>query len=70
MDWARRRLCGQASSATSEHAFSKTGLIVSKKRKRLTADTMDGIRFARMALQRQWLGRISKETSVCSIGER
>ena len=42
-DWARRRLCAQASSATSEHAFSKAGLIIGKKRQRLTADNMDGI---------------------------
>ena len=32
VDWARRRLCAQALSATSEHAFSKMGLIISKKR--------------------------------------
>ena len=25
VDWTRRRLCAQASSATSEHAFSKRG---------------------------------------------
>ena len=43
VDWARRRLCAQASSATSEHAFSKTGLIIGKKRQRLTADNVDGI---------------------------
>ena len=43
VDWARRRLCAQASSATSEHAFSKVGLIIGKKRQRLTADNVDGI---------------------------
>ena len=43
VDWARRRLCAQASSATSEHAFSKAGLIIGKKRQRLTADSVDGI---------------------------
>ena len=42
-DLARRRLCAQASSATSERAFSKAGLIISKKRQRLTADHVDGI---------------------------
>ena len=31
-DLARRWLCAQTSSATSERAFSKAGLIVSKKR--------------------------------------
>ena len=31
-DLARRRLCAQASSATSERAFSKAGLVISKKR--------------------------------------
>ena len=40
---ARRRLCAQASSATSERAFSKEGLVLSKKRQRLTADHVDGI---------------------------
>ena len=45
VDWARRRLCGQASSATSGHAFSKAGLIISKKRQRLTADNVDDISF-------------------------
>ena len=42
-DLARRRLCAQASSATSERAFSKAGLILSKKRQRLIADHMDSI---------------------------
>ena len=42
-DLARRRLCAQASSATSERAFSKAGLIMSKKRQRLTADHVDSI---------------------------
>ena len=40
---ARCRLCAQASSATSEHAFSKAGLVLTKKRQRLTADHVDGI---------------------------
>ena len=39
----RRWLCAQASSATSEHAFSKAGLINSKKRQRLTFDHVDDI---------------------------
>ena len=42
-DLARRRLCAQASSATSERAFSKVGLIMSKKRQRLMVDHVDGI---------------------------
>ena len=41
VDWARRRLCGKASSATSGHGFSKAGLIIGKKRQRLTADNVD-----------------------------
>ena len=40
---ARRQLCAQASSATSKCAFLKVGLIISKKRQRLTADHMDNI---------------------------
>ena len=40
---ARCRICVQASSATSERAFSKVGLVISKKRQRLTADHVDGI---------------------------
>ena len=48
---AWRRLCAQASSATSERAFSKAGLVLSKKRqqflkiavKKLTADHVGGI---------------------------
>ena len=43
VDWARRRLCVKASSATSERAFSKAGLITRKKRQRLTADDVDNI---------------------------
>ena len=43
VDWARRRLCVRASSATSEHAFSKAGMIIGKKRQQLTADNVDGI---------------------------
>ena len=42
-DLARRRLCVQASSATSTRAFSKAGLIMRKKRQRLMADHVDGI---------------------------
>ena len=45
VDWARRRLCGQSSSATSGHAFSKAGLIISKKRQRFMADNVDDISF-------------------------
>ena len=45
VDWARRRLCGQSSSATSGHAFSKAGLIISKKRQRLMVDNVDDISF-------------------------
>ena len=45
VDWARRQLCEQASNATSGHAFSKAGLIISKKRQRLTADNVDDISF-------------------------
>ena len=40
---ARRQLYAQASSGTLEHAFSKVGLIVSKKRQRLMANHVDSI---------------------------
>ena len=40
---ARRRLCAQASSATSERAFSKARLVLNKKRQQLTADHVDSI---------------------------
>ena len=43
VDLAMRRLFAKASSATSEHAFSKAGLVFSKKRQRLTAEHVDGI---------------------------
>ena len=68
VDWARRRLCAQASSATSEHAFSKAGMIIGKKIQQLTADNVGWHEFAGMALPTQWLGRISKESSVCTTG--
>ena len=42
-DWARRRFCGHASSATLERAFSKAGLIARKKRQPLLVVDMDGI---------------------------
>ena len=42
-DLVRRWLCAQASSATPERAFSKAGLIMSKKRQRLTVDHVDDI---------------------------
>ena len=40
---ARHRLCVQASSPTSARAFSKAGLVINKKRQRLTADHVGGI---------------------------
>ena len=43
VDLAKRRLCAQASSATSERALSKAALIISKKRPQLTSDDVDGI---------------------------
>ena len=43
VDLARRQLCAQVSSATSECAFSKAGLIISKRRQRLTSDHVDSI---------------------------
>ena len=42
-NFARRRLCVQASSAASKRAFSKAGLVINKKRQGLTADHVDGI---------------------------
>ena len=43
INMARLRLCAQASSAISERAFSKAGLIMSRKRQRLMANRVDGI---------------------------
>ena len=42
-DWVMRRLCVQVSSATSKRAFLKAGLIIRKKRQRLTSNHVDGI---------------------------
>ena len=42
-NFTRRRLCAQASSATSKRAFLKAWLVISKKRQRLTADHVDSI---------------------------
>ena len=42
-DLARLQLCIQASSATSERAFSKVWLIISKKRQRLTSNHVESI---------------------------
>ena len=42
-DVARRCLSLQASSAASERSFSKSGLIVSKKRQCLKAERVDGL---------------------------
>ena len=42
-DVARRRLCTQASSATSERSFSKAGLIVVKKRLTLLSKNVDAL---------------------------
>ena len=57
---ARRRLCAQASSATSEHAFSKVGLVLSKKRQRLTADHVDGISLLGWHYKDNGWGELSK----------
>ena len=40
---ARRRLAAQASSATSERSFSKSGLIVQKRRMQLRPDNVDAL---------------------------
>ena len=60
VDWARRRLCGQASSATAGHAFSKAGLIISKKRQRLTADSVDDISFLGWPYKDNGWGELAK----------
>ena len=43
MDWGRCWLCARASCSASEPAFSKAGLLISKKKQRLMADYVDGI---------------------------
>ena len=60
VDWARRRLCSQASSATSEHAFSKAGMIIGKKRQQLTADNVDGISLLGWHYQHNDWGELAK----------
>ena len=50
----------KASSATSKCAFSKTGLIVSKKRQRLTADHVDGISLKGWHYKGYGLGELKK----------
>ena len=52
----------KALSATSECAFSKTGLIVSKKRQRLTADHVDGISLMGWHYKDHGKGGITKDT--------
>ena len=64
-DLARRPLSTQASSATSERAFSKVGIVISKKRQRLTANHVDGISLLEWHYEDNGLGRIIKETLVC-----
>ena len=59
-DLARRRLSAQASSATSERAFSKAGLVISKKRQRLTADHVDGINLLGWHYKDNGWGELSK----------
>ena len=40
---AQRRLCTQASSATSERSFSRSGLVVTKQRMALAPKHVDGL---------------------------
>ena len=62
VDWARRRFCAQASTATSEHAFSKAGLIIGKKWQQLTADNVDGISLLRWHYKDNDWGESAKRT--------
>ena len=66
-DWARRRLCGQASRATSGRAFSEVRLIVSKKRQRLMADHVDGTRLMGWHCKDSGWGEVAKRPR-CGVG--
>ena len=61
-DLARRRLCAQASSTTSECVFSKAGLIMSKKRQRLMADHVDGISLMEWHHKNHGWGELAKRS--------
>ena len=63
-DLARRWLCAQASSATSECAFSKADLIVSKKRQRLMANHVDGISLMGWHYKDNGWGEIARDPGV------
>ena len=70
VDLARRRLCGQASSATSEQCLLKSGADHLQEETTIDSQSRGRRQFVGMALQRQWLGRIIKEAPVCSTGGR
>ena len=65
-DLERRQLCAQASSATSEHAFSKARLIISKRRQRLTFDHMDGISLLEWYYKDKGWGESAKRTQCAA----
>ena len=69
-DLVRQQSCAQASSATSEHAFSKVGLIMGKKRQRLTADHMDGISLMGWQYKDNGWGEIAKRPRCGAKRER
>ena len=69
-DLARRRLCAQASSATSEHAFSKAGRIVRKKRQWLMADHVDGISLMGSRYKDNGWGELAKRPRCGAARER
>ena len=62
-------MCTSVKCYHPRHAFSKAGLIISKKRQRLTADNVDGISFLGWDYKDNGWGQSAKR-SRCACGVR